>query len=252
MCGEGVDRPNIRLPGLQLNLTLAVLAVGKPVVIVLINGGVLGLEDITALPGPMAIVEAFYPGESGGVPIAMALFGQANRWGKLPLTFYPTNVTDLLVSGNMSMTAAPGRTYKFYTGPTPVFPFGYGLSYTTFALTAAAAADSDAQPATWTVPSAEAAARLRAVFAVNVTNTGDLAGDEVSALCDCRSHRQPHTRTLRCRLSCCSRTHSSAAQLPPRRHMRSPTPCRVATTRWRCRSSSASSASPSPRAPRPW
>jgi hypothetical protein len=235
VCGEGFDRPDIRLPGLQLNLTLAVLATGKPVVIVLINGGVLGLEDITALPGPMAIVEAFYPGESGGVPIAMALFGQANRWGKLPLTFYPTDITQQLVSGNMSMTAAPGRTYKFYTGPA-VFPFGAGLSYTTFALSAA---DAGEAARTVTVPSPSAAAQLRAVFTVNVANTGDVTGDEVRRMATNGMGRKgggrntaadPPPPPLGIRWCCCLRTRNSV-----RRRHRWRTLCRAATTRWRSR-----------------
>jgi hypothetical protein len=171
VCGEGQDRSNIDLPGAQLNLTLALLAVGKPTVVLLFNGGQLAIEDIYGAPGPLAIVEVFYPGNQGGVPVVEQLFGFANRWGKLAYTMYYSNITAQLVLGDMSMTKAPGRTYKYFTGPA-VFPFGYGLSYTSFSLT------HTEQMRSMLIQEASFCDGI----SVTVTNTGDRSGDEVVLL----------------------------------------------------------------------
>ena len=87
---EGIDRHNTTLPGLQEEFALKVLAycktAKKPVAVVLINGGALAIDHI--IPAAPAIVEAFYPSVRGAEALAMALLGEANRWGKLPITMY--------------------------------------------------------------------------------------------------------------------------------------------------------------------
>ena len=90
-CGEGKDRPTALLPGLQANLSAAVLALGKPTVVLLFNGGALAVDELAQHAGaaPLAIVECFYPGQAGGTPVVDALFGRANRFGTLPVTVYP-------------------------------------------------------------------------------------------------------------------------------------------------------------------
>ena len=129
---EGIDRMNTTLPGLQEPFVLQVLAqckkLGKPAAVVFINGGAVAFDPIKdAAP---AIVEAFYPSVRGAEALALALFGDENRFGKLPITIYPKDFmkVDFL---DFSMSNAPGRTYKYYSGE-PLFPFGYGLSYATF------------------------------------------------------------------------------------------------------------------------
>ena len=130
---EGNDRADTTLPGEQHALAMAILAVGKPTIVLLFNGGTMQIDDILAITNPaqpLAIVEAFFPGNQGGLPIAAHLFGDVNRWGKLPVTYYPKNYTDVEIPiDQMSMTDPPGRTYKYYAG-IPLFPAFFGLSYT--------------------------------------------------------------------------------------------------------------------------
>eukprot|EP01052_Picozoa_sp_SAG31_P021150 SAG31_NODE_1620_length_7725_cov_1.520850_8_plen_384_part_00 len=128
---EGQDRYNTTLPGLQTKLANAVLALGKPTVLVLIHGGAMSL-------GPLkdkfpAIVDAFYPGEFGGVAIADVLFGKYNPSGKLAVTMYPPDFVNKLPLNDMSIRTPPGRTHMYYTGPAE-FTFGTGLSYSEFNL----------------------------------------------------------------------------------------------------------------------
>jgi len=99
--------------------------VGKPTVMVLINGGAMCLGPVKAMAP--AIVEAFYGGESGAMALAAVLFGHYNPTGKLPVTMYPPHyMTDIPLT-QMSVSAPPGRTHLHYTG-TPDFAFGSGLS----------------------------------------------------------------------------------------------------------------------------
>jgi len=128
---EGIDRPNTTLPGLQERFALEVLAFGKPTVIVLINGGIVSIEGL--ISPASAIIEAFYPAMRGAEAIFTAIFTTANRWGKLPVTIYNRNYTNEVDMYNFNMTLSPGRTYRYYTG-LPLFPFGFGLSLTTFSL----------------------------------------------------------------------------------------------------------------------
>eukprot|EP00047_Mylnosiga_fluctuans_P007107 m.251131 g.251131 ORF g.251131 m.251131 type:complete len:817 (-) comp17080_c0_seq1:24-2474(-) len=164
--GEGQDRYNISLAANQLTLVNAVLQVGKPTVLVLVNGGIIAIDGL-AETAP-AILEAFMPGVHGAQAIAETVFGLNNPGGKMPVTMYHSNYVNEVDFLNMSMTAGPGRSYRYYTG-TPIYPFGYGLSYTTFRL------DWTPQPPVHVV-------RDQAdpiTYQVNVTNTGAVAGDEV-------------------------------------------------------------------------
>lgn len=122
----------ITLPGVQEDLAKAIYATGKPVVVVLINGGALAIEWIkNNIP---AIIEAFYPGENGAQAIAEILFGDVNPSGKLPITIFPSNYVNQISLFDMNMSDGPGRTYRYYKG-TPLWPFGFGLSYTNFSIT---------------------------------------------------------------------------------------------------------------------
>ena len=128
---EGHDRPTIGLPGQQENLAKQVLATNKPVVLVLNNGGPLAIDDL--IEPSSTIVEAFNLGALGSKPLAALMFGEANKWGKMPYTVYPKNYIYEQSMQNYDMAKAPGRTYRYYTG-TPLFKFGEGQSYTTFDL----------------------------------------------------------------------------------------------------------------------
>ena len=111
---------------MQERLLKALYETGKPVVLVLLNGSALAVNWADAhLP---AIVEAWYPGEEGGTALADVLFGDYNPAGRLPVTFY-RSADDLPPFEDYRMA---GRTYRYFTGE-PLYPFGYGLSYTTFA-----------------------------------------------------------------------------------------------------------------------
>jgi beta-glucosidase len=102
-----------------------ITAIGKPTVLVLLNGSALAVN--WAQDHVPAIVEGWYPGQAGGSAIADVLFGDYNPGGRLPVTFY-RDATDLPPFSDYSMK---NRTYRFFTG-TPLYPFGHGLSYTTF------------------------------------------------------------------------------------------------------------------------
>ena len=128
---EGTDRYATTLPGLQPKLVDAVLALRKPTVLVLLNGGAMSLG--AAKQAAPAIVEAFYGGEAGAQAIADVLFGEHNPSGKLAATMYPPEYVDEIALTEMSLTAGPGRTHMFYTGE-PEFAFGSGLSYTRWEL----------------------------------------------------------------------------------------------------------------------
>ncbi len=121
----GGDRTDIGLPVRQQKLLEAVAATGKPVVLVLLNGSALAVN--WANEHVPAIVEAWYPGEEGGIAIADVLFGDYNPAGRLPVTFY-RSVTDLPPFTDYRMQ---GRTYRYFKGE-PLYPFGFGLSYTRF------------------------------------------------------------------------------------------------------------------------
>ena len=121
----GGDRIDINLPARQQGLLEAVAATGKPIVVVLLSGSALAVN--WANEHVAAIVQAWYPGEEGGTAIADVLFGDYNPAGRLPVTFYKS-VDQLPPFENYDMN---GRTYRFFKGE-PLYPFGYGLSYTQF------------------------------------------------------------------------------------------------------------------------
>jgi len=156
---EGLDRTDTALPGLQDSFAQKVLALGKPTVLVLCNGGALAIDNL--ISGPSAIIEAYNPSVAGPRALAETIFGLHNRWGKLVTTMYPHDFINQNPMTNYNMALPPGRTYRYYTGQ-PLFPFGYGLSYTTFDL--ACKNSSGVTPFSYTC---------------TVTNTGSRDGDEV-------------------------------------------------------------------------
>jgi beta-glucosidase len=119
------DRTTLDLPDAQEDLLRALHALGKPIVLVLLNGSAVAIN--WAQHHVNTILEAWYPGEEGGTAIASAVFGDYNPGGKLPITFYQS-VADLPPFEDYAMH---GRTYRYFTGE-PLYPFGYGLSYTRF------------------------------------------------------------------------------------------------------------------------
>ena len=159
---KGGDRTSLDLPKPEEDLLKAVAATGKPLVVVLMNGS--ALEVNWAKEHAIAILEAWYSGEEGGAAVAETLSGKNNPAGRLPVTFY-TDVSQLPPFEDYSMK---GRTYRYFQG-TPLFPFGYGLSYTTFAYSGL------------TLPGSVQAGQPLPVD-VTVTNTGQRAGDEVAEL----------------------------------------------------------------------
>jgi beta-glucosidase len=122
---RGGDRTDIALPKAQEALLKAVTATGKPVVLVLLNGSALAVN--WANDNVSAIVDAWYPGEEGGTALADVLFGDYNPGGRLPVTFYKS--TDQLPP--FTDYHMEGRTYRYFKGE-PLYPFGFGLSYTKF------------------------------------------------------------------------------------------------------------------------
>jgi beta-glucosidase len=159
----GGDRTSLDMPKPEQDLLRAVAATHKPLVVVLMNGSALAANWEKA--NANAMLEAWYPGEEGGAAIARTLSGKNNPAGRLPVTFYK-DVTQLPSFEDYSMK---GRTYRYFAGE-PLWPFGYGLSYTTFRYSAL------------TVPTGPINAGDPLNVAVTVTNTGKLAGDEVVQL----------------------------------------------------------------------
>lgn len=160
---RGGDRTDISLPKVQEDLLKDVQALGKPVVVVLLNGSALAVN--WANDHVPAILEAWYPGEEGGTAIADVLFGDYNPGGRLPVTFY-RSVDQLPPFEDYSMR---GRTYRYFQGE-PLYPFGFGLSYTKFEY-------SNLSIGAKTVKAGESVK-----VSVDVQNTGDRAGDEVVQL----------------------------------------------------------------------
>ena len=159
----GGDRTSLDLPAPQQHLLEQVSATGKPVVLVLMNGSALGVNWADAhVP---AIVEAWYPGEQGGTAVASLLAGDFSPAGRLPVTFYKS--ADQLPAFNDYTMAR--RTYRYFDGE-PLYPFGHGLSYTSFrysnARTSKAVVDASGDVS----------------VSVDVTNQGAMDGDEVVQL----------------------------------------------------------------------
>ena len=159
---KGGDRLTLDLPRVQEDLIKKVAGLGKPVVLVLLNGSALAVN--WASENVPAIVEAWYPGQAAGEAIADVLFGDYNPSGRLPVTFY-RSAGDLPPFGDYSMK---GRTYRYFDGA-PLYPFGYGLSYSRFYYSNLLA------------PKAVAMGQSAEIM-VDVTNKGKMAGEEVVAL----------------------------------------------------------------------
>jgi beta-glucosidase len=159
----GGDRTSIDLPQPEEDLVEAVAATGKPLAVVLINGSALAVNWINEHAN--AVLEAWYPGEEGGAAVAETLGGKNNPAGRLPVTFY-TGVNQL---PNFEDYGMANRTYRYFNGK-PLYPFGYGLSYTKFNY-------SDLS-----VPEQAVAAGQSVGADVTVTNSGTFAGDEVVQL----------------------------------------------------------------------
>ena len=173
VCNEGTDRTTLALPGAQAPLAAAVLALGKPTVVVIVAGAVLDVAAIAARAAPTAIVLAGPPGNQGGAPVALQLFGGANRWGRTTLSHYlAANLSNALPPEGYDMSAPPGRTYKYTRLPVQ-WPFGAGLSYTNFTVAMVGAQRRHATSA------AALAASDVGLVQVNVTNVGRVAGDDV-------------------------------------------------------------------------
>ena len=181
MSGEASSRSSIELPGVQRDLALEVIRAArgspggdsKPVVVVLMNGRALAVPEVTdAAP---ALLETWFLGTEHGVAIADVLFGDYNPGGKLPVTF-PRRTGQIPIYYNHRNTGRPGDTANHYTSKyldlplTPLFPFGYGLSYTTFGYS----------NLKLSAPSIRAGDTLS--VSVDVKNTGDRPGDEVVQL----------------------------------------------------------------------
>jgi len=160
---SGGDRTSLDLPADQRRLLEQAQATGKPLVIVVMSGSALDLS--WAKQHAAAIVQAWYPGQAGGQAVAQVVTGQANPGGRLPLTFY-ASVKDLPPFDDYSMK---GRTYRYFEG-TPVYPFGFGLTYTSFAY------------APLKIAVAKNGAEHGATVTAQVTNTGQREGDEVVQL----------------------------------------------------------------------
>jgi beta-glucosidase len=159
---KGGDRTSIDLPKPEQELLEKLAATGKPLVVVLTNGSALGLA--WERDHANAIVEAWYPGEEGGAAVAETLSGKNNPAGRLPLTFYK-DVSQLPPFDDYSMK---GRTYRYFTGE-PIYPFGYGLSYSQFSYSGLSAPESVAAGQDFSATA-------------TVKNGGNRDGDEVVQL----------------------------------------------------------------------
>ena len=163
--GEFRDRADISLPGRQSEMIRRVAATGTPTIVVLIGGSAVTMSDwVDQVP---AIVEAWYPGEAGGQAVAQVLLGDYNPAGRLPITF-PQSVAQLPLYYNHKPTGR-GDDYLDMTGK-PLFPFGYGLSYTSFEYRDLEISPSEIKP------DGKASVKFK------VRNSGAVAGDEVVQL----------------------------------------------------------------------
>ena len=174
MSGEAATRSTLDLPGRQEELIQAIKATGKPFVVVLFNGRPLALEDVIA--DAPAILEAWFPGVQAGPAVADVVFGEVNPGGKLPVSF-PLRLGQVPIYYNHERTGRPcnpdvkwNSRYRDIPSCSPLYEFGYGLSYTTFEV-------SNLQL------SASNVSRNGSLTAsVTVKNTGDVTGDEVVQL----------------------------------------------------------------------
>ena len=153
--GHKGDKPSINLPDCQMELYRNMKSLGKPVIVVHVSGSCMNLSEFA--DSSDALLQCFYPGELGGEALADILFGKASPSGRLPVTFYASD-DDLPAFDDYSME---NRTYRFFKG-TPLYPFGYGLSYTKFDYTDIVVKDN--------------------AVTVRVTNSGKMAGADAVLL----------------------------------------------------------------------
>jgi beta-glucosidase len=160
---KGGDKTNLELPEDQEKLLKALKATGKPIILVLTSGSALAVNwENDNIP---AILQAWYPGEEGGNAVADVIFGDYNPAGRLPVTFY-NSVNDLPPFEDYSMK---GRTYRYFNGKV-LYPFGYGLSYTSFGY------------ADLNLSGTSCSEKNSINITFKVTNTGNYDGDEVVQL----------------------------------------------------------------------
>ena len=162
---EGDEQDVLALPGCQGALVDSILTVNRKVILVLLNGGPLSIQDQLQNDGVLAILEAFYPGALGGTAVASVLFGKYNPAGRMPITTV-TSSKELPIATNYNMSCTPGRTYRYYNNK-PLIPFGFGLSYTSF------------RYSNMMLPTSTIAQCNSIKMSVTVQNTGDMSGDEV-------------------------------------------------------------------------
>jgi beta-glucosidase len=172
MSGEAASRAALELPGRQQELVDAVAALGKPVVVVILGGRPLALQSVAdRVP---AILEAWQPGSEGGTAVADVLFGDVNPGGKLPATFVrKTGQAPLYYARTLTHSPEGSRMYNpryWDADVSPLYPFGFGLSYTTFAIDALKIS----------APQVKVGESL--TVTADVANTGAVAGDEVVQL----------------------------------------------------------------------
>jgi len=187
---EGHDRTSLVMPYKQDDLVARVAAAaaakGVPVVMVVMSGGPVDLTAAKADPNVGAIIWCGYPGQSGGAAIADAIFGTSTPSAKLSMTWYPQSLAEQVALTDMGMrpnktTGNPGRSHRFYTGE-PVYPFGHGLSYTSFAARLLEPAPVIASSAWEELTLSALSKQAAATFLVEVNNTGDRDGAEVVLL----------------------------------------------------------------------
>jgi beta-glucosidase len=168
-CGETRDSAALRLLGAQHELALSILETGRPVAIVLITGRPYAVPDLASRAS--SILQAWLPGEEGGMAIAEVLFGDFNPGGRLPITF-PRSVGQVPVSYDHKPSAMRSNWYVDYVDETvkPLYPFGHGLSYTTFAYENLSIAPEKASPG-GTID-----------IGADIANTGSRRGEEVVQL----------------------------------------------------------------------
>ena len=169
--GEASSRTTLDLPGQQEALISQIAATGKPYVIVLMNGRPLTIPELANAP---AMLEAWYPGTTGGDAVADVLFGKVDPGGKLPMSF-PVNIGQIPISYDELPTGRPYDPNNKYTsryldvGNAPQYPFGFGLSYTTFSISSPQIHGSPSRTGTFQVSTV-------------IKNTGSVAGDDVVQL----------------------------------------------------------------------
>ena len=170
--GETRDSADLKLPGVQEDLAKAILATGRPVAVVLINGRPYALPMLAEKAN--AILEAWLPGEEGGSAVADVLFGNVNPGGKLPITF-PRSAGQVPIYYNAKPSGQKSHWYVDYVSEkvTPLYPFGHGLSYTAF------------EYSNLVIKQKVAAIGESVDILVDVKNVGKLAGDEVVQLYIC-------------------------------------------------------------------